>query len=502
MEFNCPSCETPHAFPDDQIPPSGIVVACTHCSFHITLDPDGVRGEDNTAAMSMPEGAGQPAGGRDSGFGHTPVPGPSPGAPAGQGWSSSGPALDATAALSTDDVPPPPQSPPQGPPPGPPSQPQPHAQHAPGQAAPGARPSKSGRFSSAMGAAMGAASRAFDEATGEPMAAEEEVPAGLNYPGFAPGGSDKWTWRDLPRAFMGLLDSRRLIFTTAGLWLALVAFGLLKWLGGWLGSKVALLGTVLDVVAWAALVSLFALVTAVMSYVCHQVVIERRPSSIKAGIGFVQAWLKSVVGTPLAFAAVIAAAVLVEAVLAGIGRIPFVGPIVWGLTAPVTAVLMVASGLVAVALAYALPLYVPVIYNEKTGPVETLKRLAGMFQAHGLRLVGYLLLSVVSIGFALTVTVFPALRLGRLFTDGVVPQAMGGNLGGVFMEAPSMFKGSIAMLVMPTGGVETNIGHTLGGLLGGIGATVLPALVLALVVLVHYTAGCIIYGIVTGRRKV
>ena len=255
-------------------------------------------------------------------------------------------------------------------------------------------------------------------------------------------------------------------------------------------------------VAWAALVSIAALVMAVASYVCHQTVIERRPSSIKAGIAFVQSWIKSVVGTPLMFAAVIGAAVLALGVLGLVGRVPFAGPIVWGLTAPLSAVLLVVSGLVAVGLVYALPLYVPVIYNEKTGPVETLKRLAGLFQAHGLRLVGFLLLSMISIAAALAVTVVPALYLGRLFSGGVVPSAMGENFGGLVVEAPAMFRGNILMIATPGGVGETGFGHTLGGLFAGIGTAVLPALVLALVVLVHCTAGCIIYGIVTGRRKV
>ena len=44
MEFNCPACSAPHAFPDDQVPGEGIVVACTRCGAHITLNRSGVQG--------------------------------------------------------------------------------------------------------------------------------------------------------------------------------------------------------------------------------------------------------------------------------------------------------------------------------------------------------------------------------------------------------------------------------------------------------------------------
>jgi hypothetical protein len=39
-------------------------------------------------------------------------------------------------------------------------------------------------------------------------------------------------------------------------------------------------------------------------------------------------------------------------------------------------------------------------------------------------------------------------------------------------------------------------------LLGGLGAATIPALLLALWVLAYYTAGGIIYAIVTGKKKV
>ena len=110
--------------------------------------------------------------------------------------------------------------------------------------------------------------------------------------------------------------------------------------------------------------------------------------------------------------------------------------------------------------------------------------------------------AVVMIGVAVTVTLGPALRLGRTFTDNVLPSAMGDNLGGLFVKAPGVLQAPLASVVTPAGMPgDPGFGHTLGGILGGVGSALLPALVIALVVLVQYTAGCIIYSIVTGRQQ-
>ncbi|MCA9541549.1 MAG: zinc-ribbon domain-containing protein [Myxococcales bacterium] len=465
MEFNCPACDTPHAFPEDQIPESGIIVACTHCATHITLDRTGVRGEDATEAIQLPTAeaprAEQPA--------RLAPPPPSPPAPAAP--SPPAPRGSSGERVVDDFI---------------------------ANAAHGMGAKVSSMAESAMGVIE---STAFDE-----MKAESDVPAGLAFPGFKPDASGAWTWRDLPRAFVALFDWRRVAFTTAGLWATLVVFGLLQWVGGWLGSKLGLLGTIFSVLAWATLVAGFALISAVMSYVLHQLVIEQRPSSIKSGIAWVQRTLTSVVGTPLAFAAVIAAAVIIQVLLGLLGRVPFAGPIVWGALSPVNTALMVASGLVAVALLYCLPIYVPVIYNEQTGPVDTLKRLLALYRNNGLSLVGYVLLTGLCIGVAMYLVVLPALTLGGYFMARFVPGAMGEN----FVLTVGSVPGPLALAPMPGpmgqlmgGGLgEANFGHTLGGILVGIGWNVLPAFLGALAVLVYYNAGCIIYSIVTGRKKV
>lgn len=484
MEFNCPECGTPHAFPEDQIPATGIVVACTACATHITLDQRGVVGPepDKTAALSAAP----------------PMP-PAP-APRNEPPAPSAP----PPPFPMDEIPEPPREPIFG--------------DAALSSKATASDSASGRdsgildvaaraVSSAAGAAAAAAKeaataaeRAFDSAAAEEMEGEIDVPEGLSFPGFRPSAGI-WSWRDLPRAFVGLFDKNRVMFATGGFWAALVAFGLLQWVGGFLGAKVfGALGTIFNIVAWLGLAAVAAFVVSVLGFVCHQTIIEQRSSSIKAGIAWAKEWIKSVVGTPIAFILVVAAIAVAEGVVGALGRIPFAGPIVWGAASGAVVLASLAAGAVLVAMVYSLPLYVPIIYNEKTGPKETLKRLYGMFRTHGFGLMGYVLTSILMIGFAFFVTVLPARIAAEYLTLRVGAASMGPNFFGTLANIPAALQSTTAAMAGGLAG-ETGFGHTIGGILAGLGMTVGTAFVIGIVALTYVTAGCIIYSIVTGRKK-
>ena len=453
MEFSCPACNTPHAFPDDQVPTDGIVVACTHCSKHITLTGDGVVQPD------APQSAPPPIDDLE----HPTSVGPAP---------------------TSTDLPlvPKPQSDP------------------PGDS--GERPGFFGKLGGAVEAAANAAGEAFDAAADEEMGAETEVPEGLHFPGANPSAGGDWTWRDLPRAFVGVFDKNRVLFATAGMWAALVSFGLVNWLGGWLGGLVGVLGTVMSVAAWIVAMGIGAFVASVMGFVCYQTVIEQRASSMKAGIAWSKRWLKSVIGTPIAFVVVIAALGGGEALVGLLGKIPFAGPIIWGAVSPAIVLLSLAAGGVAIALIYSLPLYIPVIINEKTGPKETLFRLLGLYKTQGFSLLGYVLLSIAMIGVAMYTIVVPALFVATGLTTYVATKVMGENLFGLVSKIPDgMSAFTKLILPLPGMGSDLGFGHTVGGILAGLGLTLAPALLLAVVLLTYYTAGGIIYNIVTKRPK-
>lgn len=478
MEFNCPACQAPHAFPDDQVPAEGIVVACTRCGHHITLNKNG---------LVAPE----------------PEPAPAPAPVAASDFSPPGPpsfdpeVMDATReAQSPGRVSTPPaafgqSAPPPSMPPADLSEPGPTVMSTDGSLAaaveaevravtgepePGTE-AKAGKAGKAVGA--------FDSAMAEAIEPETNVPSGLAFPGFKPGESGAWTWRDLPRAFLGLFDTRRVIFATVGFWIAIVLFGLLQWVGGLLGGLWGPLGSIFNVVAWTGFVAAAAIVASILAFVVQETIVEQRATSIKAGIDWTKAHLKSVVGTPVAFAVVISGAWAAGYVLSLLGGIPAAGPILGGLLSPVNTLLALAAGAVGVVFLYSIPLYIPIIHAEQTGPVATLKRLGALFRAHGFRLAVYLLLTLVTIGFAWFVIITPLLavaaRVGAGHAGNPITLLMGTRLGGAPGDA-----GFLA---------------DVGSWLTGIGSAIGPAVLLALVALVYYTAGCIIYAIVSGRQK-
>ena len=368
-------------------------------------------------------------------------------------------------------------------------------------------------FGKVAGAAAGAARdvadagvRTFEQVSAIEQEAETEVPEGLAFPGFKPTAEGVYTWRDLPRAFLGVTDLHRVAFTTVVLWAGVLAFGIVNWLGALLADKVwSHLGTAFGVIAWLALIAAVLVVTSVMGFVCHQTVIEQRSSSIKAGVEWMQKWIQSVFGTPLAFVAVIAAVAAFHGLVGVIGRIPYAGPIVWGAASGITIVSALAAGVVAVLLGYTLALYIPVVYNEKSGPGETLKRLLELTKLHGATLVGLVVASVAMIYAAFLAILKPSILAGTLLLSYVGMKAMGVDLLATIAANPFQAIGMATSIVFEQlgggMGVEINFGHKLGGFFTAFFATGALAFVASLLYLPYITAGGIIYGVLTGKKK-
>jgi len=519
MEFNCPACAAPHAFPDDQVPSAGIVVACTRCGAHITLGRSGVVGAQTLASAEVEEEDHEPPApeatvGMMSPLAESPLPS----VPAKPAAPPPGPAV---APPGPSAAPPGPSAPAAGPsaPPEQPAEPAPSkaatkaaakAAKAAAKASKSATPEAAAEDDGALGRtaaegsglfkaarkAMAAAREGFDSAANESIGPEVEV---AGFPSFgAPTGP--WTWRDLPQAFTSVLNLRRVILATVAFWAALIAYGLLGWVGGILGGLWGPLGSLFSLVALAGFVGAAALVSATLGYVVYQTVIERKPANMKAGLAWAKGSIKSVVGTPLAFVAAMVAVAVVQFAVGMVGRIPFAGPIVWGAVSPITVALSLAAGAVGVALLYALPIYIPVIYNEKTGPKETVLRLRDLFLTHRFQLVGLLMGTLAVIGVAFLVVVWPLVTIAARVGFAGVEAGFGmENLGKVLMGMPAGM--GMGLPGPGGGGIDVPFQFDIAGLLFGIGSALGPAFVLALLALVYYTAGAIIYCIVTGRSK-
>jgi len=491
MEFSCPACATPHSFPDDQVPASGIVVACTNCGTHITLDGPSTG---STGEVSDEDGA---TSAMDQSGGAAPMP---------QDWGQSDPGGDAdgdmlprTMALTGDalaDLPPigevAPAPAPSQKVPAPPSSP-------PALDPPAVQPEPMvDPFKSATA----------PEPTVEQAQAQAQAPAAAAAgPSLSVGlgtADGAWSWRDLPSAFKSINDPKRMASFAILVWAVIVLLSVLDAFAGWLGTKVDVLGTIFEVINGVLSFAGLGIILAVAAYIGYRTTVERASPSIKDAISWTQDKILSVLGTPLVFAGAILAVALSLAILAGIGKIPYVGPILFGLTMPVTVVLGLVGGIVAVTFFYCATLYVPVIYNENTGPVETLKRLGGLFREHMLPIVGYTVVTLVMLAVAFGLTVGPVLAFDRALTSAVTGGILEADFIAMVAESPSRIGALMGTVMDPSFAMpedEPNIGHGIGGLFGGLFATLLPALILSVVIQVLTAAGGVTYAAMTGRKK-
>ena len=240
----------------------------------------------------------------------------------------------------------------------------------------------------AENARRGRQSLSLPSSMATPSAADHSGSGGLEG-GY--GADDRWSWRDLPLALMAVFDRRRLMVAILGLWAVFATHGLIAWFAAWAATRNAGLGTLFSLLGAAIFLALFVVVSSVCSVMCHTDLIEERPIDVRDAIQWTRNWIQSVLGTPLSFVAVVASVVIIEAVFGFIGRIPYAGAPLWGALAPVTLLCSLVGGLAIVCLAYSLPIYIPVIYNERTNALDTLNRLLELLRRHGARIVTYLL---------------------------------------------------------------------------------------------------------------
>ena len=335
-----------------------------------------------------------------------------------------------------------------------------------------------------------------------PAPAERSGPTGQDNTGDF--SQERWTWRDLPLALTAVFDGRRFLVAVVGVWSILMIHGLISWFSMWAGTRNSGLGTLFSLLAAVIFLGLFILVSAICSVICHTDLIEERPVSLGDAIQWTKNWIQSVLGTPLAFIAVVATTVILEALVGFLGRVPFVGAPLWGALTPVTVLCSLIGGLAVVSLAYSLPIYVPVVYNERTAALETLKRLLELLKLQGARIIGSLLATLTLTAVSLVIVLFPAWYIGTELTTRVGSSTMGPGLTSMVSEVPAPFMPSV-LLFLDTGGLalmnQVDASHSVGGVLMGVLATLGPALLMGAVTLILSASGCIIYSMVTGRRK-
>jgi hypothetical protein len=199
-----------------------------------------------------------------------------------------------------------------------------------------------------------------------------------------------------------------------------------------------------------------------------------------------------------------AVVVVSESLMGFLGRIPYAGPVIWGILSMVIAVMSLAAGLAMVGLVYGLFLYVPLIVSERTGAMDTLRRTLALYRQNGLTLVSMSTISMVVSLMIAGLTVLPAIYLARELSTRVANVSMGSALGDTLAAAPAPFRNAVHSLFYlgqsPLSS-DAHAGHALGGFFLGVAGMAVPALLATVFVLLLTGAGAIIYAVSTGRAK-
>jgi hypothetical protein len=237
---------------------------------------------------------------------------------------------------------------------------------------------------------------------------------------------------------------------------------------------------------------------------CQTDLIEERPVSFEDAVQWTKNWMQSVLGTPLAFVAVVASVVIIQALLGFVGRVPVLGAPLWGLFTPITLVTSLIGGLAVVALAYSLPIYIPLIYTERTTPLDTLTRLLELLREQGVRIIGSLFGMMALTAAATAVVLYPAWMIAVDLATRVGTATMGPSLGQSAAHVPDSFTPWMVFFLKSPGHVGTTTtdgGQVAAGAIMGVMVTVGPAIFFGALALVLCASGCIIYSMATGRRK-
>lgn len=454
-------------FPDAEIPEDGLVVECTACGHHIGLDSFAADGDDKTNVQFEQQPADDP-----------------------RAVLSARIRLDDADWSEMDDS---------------------RIMPALGSGQPGSRPRPEGvgsrnpdhqpsPVSEALISLQGAVGfndpPSSSSHTPSPSADSAEVSARLSGPYFS--------WRDLLQALATPFDIRRFFAVLGSVWACLIIHSFFSWLSLKVTLKSGALGGTLALVTWSISVVSGCLICAFCAHQTYRQCVEKQSTSIRSSIDWVRGWLSSILGAPVVAVGVIALIVVLESLIGFMGRIPYAGPAIWGILSLAVVLISIGGGLALVAMAYGLLLYIPLIIAERTGPMDTLKRILSLFKHHSSQIILLGTTSVIGIGVFLALTLAPALIIGREFTNRIAQISMGGAFQMTIDQTPSPLA-AMSRLFFRAGYSDVpagpNVGHDIGGFFAGMASLVAPSVSLTFLALMTTCAGGLIYAIVVGRSK-
>jgi len=315
---------------------------------------------------------------------------------------------------------------------------------------------------------------------------------------------DAFRFRDLFYTLAVPLDFRKLLVTGVAVFVGSLLFSGLGWLGVKTQSSVGvMIGLILGGVIFWALVILGMGVT---SHLADREMEEGKHLPLGEGIRYVTGNPLTVLGTPFLFVIGVLASGVVIAVIALIGRIPYAGPIVYGLTFPFSFAVALVSVLLAILFVLITFSYLPAVRCEQLGPWAGAKRAVALIRNN----VGHYLLDVLVVS-ACAYLLFLLLGMAVAAAMGgigwVGGKAMGADLSSVFLAVPAALFGALvmvmpdAMLMMFQAASGPGWQFSIAGWLVGLTLLAVFSLMSAFVLTYFSAAGVVNYHLLVDKEK-
>jgi hypothetical protein len=466
---------------DAQIPPEGMQAPCSRCGFEIKVRPRRLK-TGQLPSLAAPEEPGDKTPPdaevvEDAAAATAEMPAAREAQPPRPASARPKAATGARAAVS--------QAPARAEP-----EPQRVAQaptpEADGEVLPGPRASRP----DAPGQAVNQVEDEFKAAAGEAAArVRASLGRGLPFAGIIRSG-ERFRFRDLFYALRAPLDVRKLAATSAGVLLGCLLLLLLSWLG-------SLTKTMVGVMAGAILGGLFlwACTYLGLAVATRQVDREARAGRrlpIAEGLDYVKKRWLTVLGAPLVFVAAVLVLGAGIALFHLLARVPYAGPLVYGLAFLLVFALAFLAVLVLVLLGLITFTYLPA--SEGLGPLGVIRRVGSVLTRRpGWYLLYWAIAGAVSsvLGWLLIKLVHRAFGFISL-VDGWVG---GGEVSRILLSLPAGF-GALIELISPTGlgaAAGSEWQFSVAGWLVAVGMLALLSLVAGFVLTYFHAAGVAAY---------
>ena len=453
MRFFCPGCGTKYNKPEDQIPEGGTTVNCQKCGFKISVKRP--RSRQKAAEASKPKEKVDP---------ETEPP--------TVAHDSRGDPTERVVRA---------EPPPKGKIPRPPDEPP--EQEEPTREEEIVKPKKA--------------------RPKKKRAAPGRILGYIDTLGTGRSGQD-FRFRDLFYALTVPLDYRKLLVVGALVFIASLMFTGLTYLGTLTKSTVGVtIGLVLGgVLFWA----LTMLALGVSTHLTDREMVDGRRFKISESIKFVMSRPMTVLGTPLIFVAVFLILSIGVTLLSLIGRIPYAGPLVYGLSFLGTFVLSLLAVLVCIMFGLLAFSYLPAVVREGLGPVAGAKRMLSMVRSNlGRYMLHLLVVTICSIVLFVLLQFLVSLAMAHLGWLGA--KGMGKDLAKVFMEVPLGLFGVMvlavpdAMMALFSAALGAGWEFSVAGWLVGLALLLVFSLVFSFVLIYFFGAGVVNYHLLASREK-